>query len=199
MRDSPSPKLRLSDAMILVAATALAIAWARTDLDEENMAPWRFDIGSGSFQEVTHSLWTWIARLLPLGTTWAFALLAIRLRRPRPRFRALVQQPGLAACLTVILVMGFNFCGLLGEIAGRFGPHAMLTGPGPDFSFWSTQWQEWKTWAERTGTAVLSVRIILTLSGGCRPESSWIDRTARALGIFWIGAVPFAWFANMSS
>src|SRR5438132_10992107 len=37
--------------------------------------------------------------LIPLVGPWTFLLLVLRMRAPRPRWRGICRQPGLAACL----------------------------------------------------------------------------------------------------
>ena len=40
------------------------------------------------------------------------------------------------------------------------------------------------------GAAVASSWMLLLVSGQWRPERSWVDRAGRALGWFWIAALP---------
>jgi len=44
------------------------------------------------------------------------------------------------------------------------------------------------------GCAVAAVWAVQVIGGRFRAEPSWIDRLGRALGVFWIGMIPFAWF-----
>ena len=79
--DRPKRRLTLLDVMILVAATAIALALARATVSpvqpdgEAIVVAWAF--------------------LTPLS----WAVLLLRLKRPRPGLRRLTSRPGDAACL----------------------------------------------------------------------------------------------------
>lgn len=86
-------KFTLLDAMILVAATAAGLAFLRLFLAEG-----RFFQGAPFQGQFTSYVLSGIEAAYPFLTTWTFALVILRLRQLRPRFRRIVRQPGMAAC-----------------------------------------------------------------------------------------------------
>jgi hypothetical protein len=110
--------LTLADSLILVAATAIGFSavkavhgwyfeeWARWSGDQE----WLADHLFGSTGLVL--------------AFWTVALLAIRLRSPRPHLLRLSRQPGFAACLSA--TSGLCVVGLFMLV---IGPHVRNPGP----------------------------------------------------------------------
>jgi hypothetical protein len=106
---------------------------------------------------------------LVIGTT---VILGLRWVGPRPAWRTLVQQPGVAACA-----------------AATVGLFAMLW-------LWSYRF---RLAVLLPGTLVGIVWLGLAASRCWKSEPSWIDRAGRALGIAWLVTVPlFAWFNQNS-
>jgi hypothetical protein len=111
------------------------------------------------------------------------AMLAIRLRRPRPTWRRLSRQPGVVACAAGTAAMA---AGCL-IVAVRL----LFNSPtGPSFDS-----QGWLTVESRVPVAILASWLLLALSGRWRAEPGWVDRVGRFLGFYWVGVWLFRWYA----
>jgi hypothetical protein len=128
MREPSLRRFTLSDVMILVAATSAGLAANRAVLP-----PWPQAAGSGTSEIIRFAL----LALLPYLAAWTVALLIIRLRSPRPRFRRLARQPGFVAC--AIAALGLLICGLSWLLVTRrflsFDPRMFLIGYTPHLCF----------------------------------------------------------------
>jgi len=171
--------LNLLDAMILVAATAVGLSlisaggWYQLKNlgGRANIRGWlRYLV-----------LYMVAARsLLPILSCWTFAVLAIRLRRPRPSCRRLARQPGMIACLvpsaiTTLLVALF----LIGD--SWLMP--------PDRNFIQNAVQASENYAPQ---AVLGAWVALLPGRRFRIEPGPIDRMGICLGVGWISiCVPY--------
>jgi hypothetical protein len=153
--------------MILVAATAVGLALARAYFREYFLARpirehgWlRWTIVAGSLQFIY---------FLPVLSSWTVALVALRLRRPRPRLRSLALRPGwLATCSAVT--------GLLLGALTLVVKHQKGVGG----------WLKVELFAYPIGVAVGAGWVNLLVCGRWRPEPEWIDRLGRAVGSCWI-------------
>src|SRR4051794_29531136 len=100
----PAPAVRrfmLADAMILVAATAMGIAWTRAYV--MGIQPFQF---SASFHGngMSFLLRFWIPVAVPCLAMWSVAAFILAFSRPRPVLRRLAHQPGFVACGMATLV-----------------------------------------------------------------------------------------------
>ncbi len=113
------------------------------------------------FEGCVELLFCFVAPLTP-------ALLVARLRRPRPAFPGLVCQPGLVAsaalCLATIIEV--------------------------DVAFLQLATVPFLLEAALPGAMVVASWAILALSGRWHPEASWVDRSGRLVGVFWIATIP---------
>lgn len=116
---------------------------------------------------------------LPHLVAWTFALVAIRLRAPRPGFRRLARQPGFVACgaaaPAALLCAGSGLGFLVSGSRFRVGP-ASFIGYTPELCF-----------------SVVGAWLALAASGRWKAEPSWIDRTGRAIGVLWIVSNVLHW------
>ena len=160
-------RFTLSDAMGLVAASAVGVALARSFYEQD-----------ASLGPIQYRSWVYLTALLVMPFTAALAW--SRLRRPWTA-RRLAREPGavalLAAAISVALifleeVLSVALPGPPGTrsirnswspVVGSAGWLAVLPGPMVLVA-WSTQW----------------------LAGRWRPGPGWIDRAGRALGMTWI-------------
>jgi hypothetical protein len=120
-------------------------------------------------------LWSWLhgpgsCLVVPLMA----ALILMRLRQPRPRWSRLISQPGFVACLAVMasILPGIAWIATIHHRPG-------FQRPGGFEQVWSiaTHWAD---------TTVLGSWMALALSRRWRPEPSWIDRSGRVLGLYWV-------------
>jgi hypothetical protein len=181
MKEKPPRRFGLIDAMILVAATAIGIAWGRGDLIATVQAkviptgtvfsntmrtrPVRFSDRLGTFR---------LGALRLLGC-WTLAVLVIRLRPPRPRRVRLMCQPGMlavatATTYTVVVAASFLLAFL---IRAKYKP----------------AWSDYIAQAidlDGTAKAIVAAWLILALSRRWRPERTCIDRLGCLMGVAWI-------------
>ena len=172
----------LFDAVILLAAVAGGLGWAREDIaatiwareepsglimcDHMLMRPVTFADRLFTFRRGT-------AHSVACGTV---ALLFVRLRPPRPHAARLMRQPGAVAVATavaynVVVACGFAMAFL---IRAKYKP----------------QWSDYAAQAidvHGTAMAIAAAWVILVLSGRWRALATWIDRSCRVIGLAWIG------------
>jgi len=180
MDNAAGRRFKLLDGMILVAATAAGLAALRT------YSPYLL---SGSRSRFVPPPWALPALVVargavwcaPMAAMWSLFATAISLRPPRPRLRRLAARPGLLACwaaslgLVLGLGMTFNFAVSLG-VAG--GPERFLV-----FCLMI---------AYPVGFIVAGAWAAAAWGGRWRPESRWLDRLGRALGLYWIALIPLS-------
>ncbi len=186
---TPRRRFRLSDAMILLAATALGygiiegvvravggfLSWSA--LYAALTAPRRHQPRAATLSRL--ALLT-----LPLVVTWTLALIEIRLLRPRPRFRRLTRQPGMmAACAAGAVIVFVGLVSFAFVMVLRWESHAdyfraVFFVGGLTVPFVPIL----------CGLAVLVSWLTLLASRRWRAEPSWVDRLGRALGAVWIAA-----------
>jgi hypothetical protein len=169
--------------MILVAATALGIAWAKAGWDWMYLSRTEKNLAIPTFWEPYDRAVRALPAALPCLATWTLALLALRLSRPRPRLYRVAMQPGSAACIAAaigLLISAVDF-GLTTfwwwAIEGEKMPLGRVPSHAMEYLFQA---------APRIAVATTAVWAMLALCRRARPESSWIDRTGRALGVVWI-------------
>lgn len=167
--ESPADRCRpltLSDAMALVAATAIGLGLSRA-------------LQSAQYPGCPH----FVTIELPQLFVWTITLYALRLRRPCPPRERRLNQPGAVACAVVTLLLP-----LLGVVAALSRGAVVLLkyygwkGPGgyPPPGLLCV------LGAAIAGTAVTGAWLGLAISGRRRPEPGWLDRTGRVLGTGWI-------------
>lgn len=107
-----------------------------------------------------------VVLLFPILAGLSFALLLLRVVRPRPEWPELAWQPGAWACLAAM--------------AALFGV------------FWVEELGHGPISVAAVGAAVALPWLGLALSRRWRAEKSWIDRAGRALGVCWLLAGALA-------
>jgi hypothetical protein len=183
MSPSGRRRLTLKDTTILIAATAVGIAWARggwnwmyiARVAQNTAVPesWR------PFDRLVRSL----PAALPCLATWTVALLVLRLNRPRPRLYRLALQPGAVATITatVGLFIGAVDFGLntlwWWLLRNEATPWRRVAFHSMEYLFEASS---------RITVALIAVGTIMLLSRRFRPERSWIDRTGRIVGLLWL-------------
>lgn len=190
-RGEPGRKFGLLDAMILVAAVAVGATSIRPFLLYGLVTPEffrEFYSDSGLFVYTAYS--DSVVRFLgPWLASWTLAFLAIRLRKPRPRFRRLMRQPGTAACVAAAFVMAVEGAMAMAVI-GAVG--------APDLENFYIKMLPYLF--ESAAVAVAAVWSVAALAGRWKPEPGWVDRTGRVIGAAWImTCILFSFFAYMDS
>jgi hypothetical protein len=172
-----SRKFTLIDALVLIAALAIAFYPIRDYLDFIEQRRIIQSLGRAwTFVSIWRAGTLISGTLAPLGVSLSLALWVLRLRQPRPYWRRVFRQPGMVACTaTVAETTIFLLKVLLSEYylqrTSGFMP--------PLYGLWIVR-LPWN------GEIVAIAWLVLWLSGSWRPEASWIDRAGRALGVYWI-------------
>jgi hypothetical protein len=183
----------LIDAMLLVAAVAVGLWVNRTEgLGFESL--WYGD-SYGRIQDV-------LSLVLPHVAAMTMALVAIRMRRPRPPLRRLFRSPGAVACAVASAAIVLIACW-----------SASVTAVGRGITY--SQYVEWLpnngghgkgagvphpfsgrlliVYGDEVGFAVVGAWLMFLLAGRWRPERTWMDRAGRALGWIWLGLAVVLW------
>lgn len=202
-------RFSISDGLILIAAVALGLAGVR---GWQNPSWCSYQIGfypgpgaPASFDRVfVYQLSVGISWTIPFAMALSLAMLAIRLRRPRPSLRRVVRQPGTIACAAALAAILFrlleeSFCWVLGYLTR---PQSAVHLPSPPFvrfdnpGFHPPPAQWFRNGVLETfpilvspslALAIAAGWIVLRTSGRWRPATGWIDRSSRLLGWYWIG------------
>jgi hypothetical protein len=185
MRKTPRRKFTLSDAMILVAATALALALMRhrgpLDIESQRL-----------YINILNQLRDNILTISFVAAMWSLAGLVLRLRQPRPDVRFLTRQHGMVAFMAAAVVLAIRLINF-GSVLSILVIDGAYFWPGMSALDWDPELL--RGIPSEIGCAVAAACIIQATGGRWRSEPSWIDRMGRILGIYWIGTIPFAWFS----
>jgi hypothetical protein len=196
----------LSDAIVLVTATAAGFAVFKSYY-AFTYVYWGPPFGAAArLLGWINGLWSCLILASPFVMAWTLAILGLRLRRPRPRWRRLVRQPGFVAGSVAGLVLAFRLAG--------FATLRWRVGSDPGLALWSVRfiWPRGYIVAGNPGylafdndhflgtmamigLAVAATWMLMILSGRWKPERSWVDRAGRLLGWLWIVTLPLtAWW-----
>lgn len=184
MKARPGPKFRVIDALMLIAAVAIGLAWTRHFQHcEAGGESYPDTEGPGGpvppFRHAFELANWWVVSLSYCMAVVTIAVLVLRLRgTPPKRLRALTRLPGLVAAgavaLTVMGDLAYSATEvLIGVMSGR--PHESLL----QFTYLYVSGQN-------AGVAVAVAWALLAASGRWRHEPGWLDSTGIALGIFWL-------------
>jgi len=121
--------------------------------------------------------------LIPLVAPWTLLLIALRLRPPRPSWKRIWRQPGMAACWAALIGWVWSVLAVLlaFDIVYVTRPNKTYRRP-----------EEWiQTWLSDqvfmyVGLAVAAVWGVLFVSGRWTRPADWIDRMGRIVGFLWI-------------
>lgn len=186
--------LRLLDAMLLVVAAAMGCrmtlsvchASKRPALDEfcELLLEWSAETWWAYAQKPL----ALAVLAMPLITMISLALIPIRLRGHRPRWRLLARQPGLLAMSAVALAIVFvGFPTVLAAATAGATWESLVR-------LLITEWRLWDL-TILGGLAILVSWMTLLVGRSWRAEPSGVDQMGRALGVFWIVAGFAVWAA----
>ncbi len=210
--DNPNQKrFNLIDAIVLVAATAVGLALGR-EVSRWDSAYWNSSaivaVGLAIGREVSRSMQArsmqgpgtplpgdiiqnWV---VSVALTWSIAILALNLTRYRTTRRELACRPGFTAVVAICVDRVFDF--FYGALTTRF--FGGLTCYDLQSLDSVAAWVRELSVREVVGvvhgsssTAVVAaVWLIMGMAGCWRAEKTWIDRTGRALGVFWLLVMP---------
>lgn len=196
----PEPRrFTLVDALVLLAATAVALAGVRgmamASLREANcltLAGGIVEVPRAPQEgwtptEILHYAPHLVCGFGPVfATSWTLGWLALRLRSPRPSRRRLWAQPGafaaLAALLAVFWQAGIESTWL---IWFPLAAHGSIGEPAAQVAY-----QMLSTALDRSpdmaACGIVAGWAALALGGRFRAAPSWLDRLGRVLGMLWI-------------
>ena len=179
-----SRRLTVLDWWLLIALVGSLIVVTEAFLKNEARFEYRL-LGIRHWDDEIEAWWTLLVlglapRYIALGMV---CLLAMRLRRPRRNLRSLSRQPGAVACAAAAAGMaagGIIVLTLLLHVDERnyLQDHPEAEHP-------------WQIVQSRVAMAVPAAWLMLAWSGRWRSEPSWIDRTGRVLGAYWIGLLAY--------
>ena len=179
MKSNERRRFTIADGMILVSATALALVAIRATLvDAKGMA---------------EAPWAWAEpRLTWVGLAFTLAFIPIRLGHPRPDRDELWRQPGWVACVSVVIsLMVSVFQQVLSDATvflrrPNFRPREEL-----DQIFQDTLLRL----PFHAVIVIAATWIVLVRGGRWKAEPGWIDRSGRAIGVFWIVINIVSWIS----
>lgn len=165
-------KFSIIDMMILAASTTPVFLWLWL-VSVFELMPF-IGLEEGSFFGALTTA-TFLAD--PFLAAWTLAWCVLRLRGPRPPWRHLVRQPGVAVGLVAII--GWSIGGIV-TLRWSLDVHHM---PPSWIEFGVVQLASATMFG---GFGVFVAWAGIALDGRWRPEKSWVDRMGRALGVCWI-------------
>ena len=193
-----SPKSRrmptLLDAILLVSSVAIGLGtfqWAHRSMFQGWI--WMLDHGlpaPGDWRAINIVVTCSDAMtlLIPIAAPWTFLLLVLRMRPPRPRWRQIWRQPGMAACLAVLV----GWCwSLLAVLLAFNATHVARPNRTLTQFHWTQKYLSDGVFMY-VGLAVAAVWAHLWISGRWRRSADWIDFMGRIVGALWI-AIGFVW------
>jgi hypothetical protein len=177
MPGPPKRRFQISDAMILIAATAVGLGITRALLpDFEN-----FGMRGTSSPELNRffRIMYLLNAIGPTLVVWTIAVLVLGLIKPRRRLRRLFRQPGAAACASAtvaiaILTVLVLVLWIRGSAAASIP--TLFSGYGQIVSY-----------------AILGGWLILCLTGQWRADPNWLDRLGRLIGLCWFTFTIVSW------
>lgn len=183
---APERRFYISDAIVLVAATAVGFAAARLCSESwAGLMPIPF-FSRGPTRETAEAIARVTVRVPLWLAPWTVALLLLRLRPPRPRRRHLWRRPGFVAGAAATFVLATGAAAIVAVLAYRY------------LTTWRTSYWVWflpplfmhcafdLRLSSLVGAAVAVGWMTLLLGGRWRAEPVWIDRLGRVLGCCWI-------------
>jgi hypothetical protein len=173
-------RFTILDGMILVAATALGLAFVHaTGL---HFTVPTFNTARGPYIAlVLHE----VSMLMPFLTTLTLAYFVVGLLPPRPSLKRLARQPGMAACCAATTAIVIQVVWLLSVGMGVSDPVGRGWLPLPKFFF--------QTFGDVVPYAVVGAWLTLALTGRWSPCPNWADRLGRSLGVSWLIGIMIRW------
>jgi hypothetical protein len=177
---SQDRRFALSDALVLVAATAAGLVPARSLSFLSSTR--RATLFAGSRFNIT--LKEGMVLVLPVLLAWTVAVLILSLHRPGPSWRRVGKGPGFVAAVAVLLG--------LAQLASEFVPVQWSARAWPDAERYAVLLP---ALANRAGPPLVGAWVALALAGLWRPGRTWVERFGRWLGAAWLGLFLLVWLA----
>jgi hypothetical protein len=172
----PSRALGLADIMILVAATAVALAWLRKPLE--------YRLTFVSDGRIIENLRPSTLVGAAFAATWGLGVMAIRLRHPKPRGSRWSYRPGFVACAAATLAGVAKLAALL--IWGAFEHYRFESWYVPSIL---------GQLIEPAAMGVAGAWLTLWLAGLWKREKSLVDDLGISIGLLWLALDALAWAA----
>jgi hypothetical protein len=202
--DATDPRnFTIQDGMILVAAAG---GFALRRAVGDALATYTFNAYSNDFSQFGSLLYGIIEAGFPFLLALTPAVLVMRLRRHRPRWRRLIRQPGMAASCAALIPIATGPIGLRQFTWFLEHPDPPMTGgidgdriAFGDFISVLPLGEIYGSYGSVAGLWVLGAWLVLWPSGRRRPEQSWIDRPGRLFGIGWLSILAISSLAFLMS
>jgi hypothetical protein len=185
----PQRRLRLVDAIVLIAVEALALAMTRSYLR--------------CFSALNHLVSTEPSNVRVMGTReWMYAcvphlvvlsaaLWPLRIIGHVSRFRRIARLPGLTVSYAAWVGMVFAFVRSVFDLRiwlrNTYFPGVGVLSMGDIFVLRVVAMKDF------IGSAVAVTWLLLWLGGGWHAESTWLDRLGRLLAVFWVAFGVALW------
>jgi hypothetical protein len=190
-------KFMVSDAMVLIGATAIGLGWTRATFN----GTWFELTQPGTFfnpPSISQALYTWSDLITPCLTIWTIALTLLWLRQPRGTVRKLSRYPGALACaaVTASIITSVTF-----KLLFYLMISSMPVGRHAEWFYWlpglfSSIEGDLSQYGRPRGEAIAVCWTILWISGRWRAQATWLDRLGRLVAVIWfIITVSHYWFA----
>jgi hypothetical protein len=180
-------RFNLIDAMVLVAATAAGFALGRALTPQQR----------SSFETVNEAVANYV---VSVALMWTLAILALNFTRYRTTIRDLACRPGFTALVAIVVdwfseTIHWAILSCIGPPYTLGGsPHSLGALPGWLWDVFSKD-VEYVMYSQSCAGAVSAVWIVTAMAGCWRAEKTWIDRTGRAFGVFWLLVVAAYWLS----
>ena len=171
-------RFRISDAMILVAAIAIGLAWHREGTPEA--LTFRKTASSPLFFRLSNEI-----RELMICLTLGWAIL--RLRRPRPHLRRMLRSPGSAIGFAALIGLGMGLIEWIGLAIFRYMPRDMY------WNFFITSSRLTTTMTAPAGPMALGTLVALLVTGVQRPRRGALEWIGVAIGVGFIIPLISSW------
>ncbi len=171
----------IADGMVLVAAMGAGLAWSARI--------WR------KFGDQTFSGNSWgtgwqrvivlTGLILPCLLSSTVGMILVSLRSPSPGWRRNARQPGIAACLAVVISLLMPFPFYLALVVREFSnPQSQLT----LVDFPAMLLDLLMMVSPYLGFFVLMTWLLSAVQRRWHPDSGWIDQSGRLVGVLWIAS-----------
>ena len=203
-------RFTLGDGLLVVAALAAGCAMVRQWANPHWCADGPFfaaPTNASLARTLCHGVAVGVSWSIPFAIAMMPAVLAARLRKPRPPLEQIAAGPGTVACAAALLAMVLRPTQEVLFYVLDYLTHSnsSIQLPSPPFVrlFGSSRYSPREiihsvvlesfplATAPAVGVAVLIAWLVLVGIGKFRPERDWIDRTGRALGVYWMALPVF--------